>query len=62
MKKHGVVALMVVALAFALATLPASAKDKSGDAGRLLTGRVVNKRTLPFPIRWFISPIPALAR
>ncbi|MGC2185067.1 MAG: carboxypeptidase-like regulatory domain-containing protein [Terriglobales bacterium] len=49
MRKHGVVAVMVVALAFALATSPASAKDKSGDAGRLLTGRVVNNADAPLP-------------
>jgi len=49
MRKHGVVALMILALAFAIATLPASAKDKSGDAGRLLTGRVVNNADAPLP-------------
>ncbi len=49
MKKHGVVALMVLALVFAIATLPASAKDKSEDAGRLLTGRVVNNADTPLP-------------
>jgi hypothetical protein len=49
MKKHGVAALMIVAMAFALASLSASAKDKSGDAGRLLTGRVVDKSDAPLP-------------
>ena len=49
MKKHGVVALMILALAACLSQPAAYAKDKSGDAGRLLTGRVVNKQDAPFP-------------
>ena len=49
MKKHGVVALMILALAVAIASLPAYAKDKSGDAGRLLTGRVVNDSDAALP-------------
>lgn len=49
MKKHSVVALMILSMAFAMASLPASAKDKSGDAGRLLTGRVVDKGDAALP-------------
>jgi len=48
MKKHGVVALMIVALAV-VASLPARAKDKSEDAGRLLTGRVVDNADAALP-------------
>jgi hypothetical protein len=47
MKRHGVEALMVVAMILAVASVSASAKDKSGDAGRLLTGRVVDKQDAP---------------
>ena len=46
MKKHRMVALMVVLAGIALASLPSAAKDK-GDAGRLLTGRVVDKQDAP---------------
>jgi hypothetical protein len=49
MKKHGVMALMIVTLVVAVATLPVYAKDKSGDAGRLLTGRVVNSSDAALP-------------
>lgn len=49
MRKHGVAALVILAMVFALAGLPASAKDKSGDAGRLLTGRVIDKSDAPLP-------------
>ena len=49
MKKHGVVALMIVALAVAIATLPVHAKDKSDETGRLLTGRVVNDADAALP-------------
>ena len=49
MKKHGVVALVVLLTALAVASLPAGAKDKSGDAGRLLTGRVMDKQDAPLP-------------
>jgi hypothetical protein len=38
---------MVVAMILAVASVSASAKDKSGDAGRLLTGRVVDKQDAP---------------
>ena len=49
MKKHSVVALMILLMGLAVASLPAYAKDKSGDAGRLLTGRVVDKQDAPLP-------------
>jgi Carboxypeptidase regulatory-like domain len=49
MKKHFVVALMLVSIGFAAASLPAVAKDKSGDAGRLLTGKVSDKQDAPLP-------------
>ena len=48
MKKHAAVALMVL-VSLAVASLPADAKDKSGDSGRLLTGRVVDKQDAPLP-------------
>ncbi len=47
MKRHGVVALMVLLTVLAVASLPAVAKDKSGEAGRLLTGKVVDKQDAP---------------
>ncbi len=47
MKRHGVVALTVLAMVLAVASVAAFAKDKSGDAGRLLTGRVVDKQDAP---------------
>ena len=47
MKRHGVVALTVLAMVLAVASVSASAKDKSGDAGRQLTGRVVDKQDAP---------------
>ena len=46
MKKHGVAALVIVLVSIALASLPSAAKDK-GDAGRLLTGRVIDKQDVP---------------
>jgi Carboxypeptidase regulatory-like domain len=46
MRKHRVVALMVLLTGLALASLPAVAKDNS-EAGRLLTGRVVDKQDAP---------------
>ena len=46
MTKHRVVALVIVLASIALAGLPVVAKDK-GDAGRLLTGRVVDKQDAP---------------
>ena len=41
-------ALLVVLASIALASLPSIAKDK-GDAGRLLTGRVIDKDDAPVP-------------
>ena len=49
MTKHAAVALMVLVMGLAVASLPADAKDKSGDSGRLLTGRVVDKQDAPLP-------------
>ena len=49
MKRHAAVALVVLWMSLAVASLPADAKDKSGDAGRLLTGRVVDKQDAPLP-------------
>src|SRR5882672_3862125 len=49
MKKHSVVALSLLLVALAVASLPAFSKDKSGDAGRLLTGKVVDKQDAPLP-------------
>lgn len=48
MKKHRVVALTILLAGLAIAS-PAVAKDKSGDAGRLLTGRVTDKDEAPLP-------------
>ena len=48
-KRHAAVALVVLLMGLAVASLPADAKDKSGDAGRLLTGRVVDKQDAPLP-------------
>jgi Carboxypeptidase regulatory-like domain len=50
MKKHGVAALVVLFAVFAslaVAGQPLFAKDKSGDSGRLLTGRVSDKQDTP---------------
>ena len=52
MRKHQLVALAILVACIALASLPLAAKDK-GDAGRLLTGRVVDKQEAPSPTRWF---------
>src|ERR1700722_3605171 len=49
MRKRVAVALVVLSLGLALATLPATAKDKSGDSGRLLTGKVIDKQDAPLP-------------
>lgn len=49
MKRHWVAALTVLLLGLALAGLPSDAKDKSGDAGRLLTGKVVDHQDNPIP-------------
>ena len=46
MKKHQVMALAILVVSLILAGLPSAAKDK-GDAGRLLTGRVVDKQDAP---------------
>jgi hypothetical protein len=40
---------MVLLISLAVASLPADAKDKTGDSGRLLTGRVVDKQDAPLP-------------
>ena len=47
MKKRYAVVRMLVLLGLALASLSLDAKDKSGDAGRLLTGRVIDKQDAP---------------
>src|SRR6266446_477233 len=49
MKRHAAVVLVVLLMGLAVASPPADAKDKSGDAGRLLTGRVVDKQDAPLP-------------
>ena len=49
MKKHRVATVMILLAGLALASLPSGAKDKSEDAGRLLTGRVVDKQDAPLP-------------
>ena len=49
MRKRRVVALMLVLAGLCRSRLPAYAKDKSGDAGRLLTGRVADKQDAPLP-------------
>jgi hypothetical protein len=49
MKRHRVVALVLVLTGLIMAGLPADAKDKSGDAGRLLTGKVVDHQDSPIP-------------
>jgi len=48
MKKHQVMALAILMASLILASLPSAAKDK-GDAGRLLTGRVIDKQDAPLP-------------
>jgi hypothetical protein len=48
MKKHRLVALIILLAGFILASLPSTAKDK-GDAGRLLTGKVIDKQDAPLP-------------
>lgn len=48
MKRHGVVALMILLVAFAVTDRPADAKDK-GEAVRLLTGRVMDAQEAPLP-------------
>jgi hypothetical protein len=49
MRRQWVAALTVLLVGLALASLPSDAKDKSGDAGRLLTGRVVDHQDNPLP-------------
>jgi hypothetical protein len=49
MKRHSAVALLVLLMGLAVASLPVDAKDKPGDSGRLLTGRVVDKQDAPLP-------------
>jgi hypothetical protein len=48
MRKHQLVALAILLACITFASLPSAAKDK-GDAGRLLTGRVVDKEDAPVP-------------
>jgi Carboxypeptidase regulatory-like domain len=48
MKKHRLVTLIILLAGFILLSLPSTAKDK-GDAGRLLTGRVIDKQDAPLP-------------
>jgi hypothetical protein len=48
-KQHWVLALLILLVGLALASLPSDAKDKSGDAGRLLTGKVVDHQDNPIP-------------
>lgn len=47
MKKHAGFIMAVLLMGLALASLPAQAKDKSDDNGRLLTGRVADKQDVP---------------
>ncbi len=49
MKRRYAVVRMLALLGLALASLSSDAKDKSGDAGRLLTGRVIDKQDAPLP-------------
>ena len=48
MKTHRAVALVVLLAGLVLSSLPSAGKDK-GDAGRLLTGRVIDKQDAPLP-------------
>ncbi len=48
MKTYRAVALAILLASVVLASLPSAAKDK-GDAGRLLTGRVIDKQDAPLP-------------
>jgi len=47
MKKYHVAALMLLLGSVVTAGLPADAKDKSSDSGRLLTGKVVDRQDSP---------------
>jgi hypothetical protein len=49
MKKHSLVALVILVTGLAAASLPAFAKDKSSDSGRLLMGKVTDKADAPLP-------------
>jgi len=48
MKNHRVMGLAILVASVVLAGLPSHGKDK-GDAGRLLTGRVIDKQDAPLP-------------
>jgi Carboxypeptidase regulatory-like domain len=48
MKKRGLATVLLL-VGLALASLPAAAKEKNVDAGRLLTGRVADKQDTPLP-------------
>jgi hypothetical protein len=49
MRRHRAVALTLLLAGSVLASLPGHAKDKSSDAGRLLTGNVVDHQDVPLP-------------
>jgi hypothetical protein len=49
MKTHRVVAIVLLLAGLITLSLPSDAKDKSGDAGRLLTGKVVDHQDSPIP-------------
>jgi hypothetical protein len=49
MKTHRVVSLALLLVGLFMLRLPSDAKDKSGDAGRLLTGKVVGHQDSPIP-------------
>ncbi len=49
MKKRRIALLAVLLAGLAIASLPAETSDKNADAGRLLTGRVVDKQDAPLP-------------
>ncbi|MGH9545773.1 MAG: carboxypeptidase-like regulatory domain-containing protein [Terriglobales bacterium] len=48
-KRRGMATLMMLLAGLALASLPADAREKNVDAGRLLTGRVADKQDAPLP-------------
>ncbi len=47
MKTHGAAVLFFILATFAIGSLPADAKDKSSDSGRLLTGKVADRQDSP---------------
>ena len=49
MKRQLAVALVLLLAGVIMTSLPSDAKDKSGDAGRLLTGKVVDHQDSPIP-------------